>query len=58
MTKDYKYVVYPELESDFKEFYDRKNDPLEKRNLINEPEYAELIEQYAGKLDSMKMAVE
>lgn len=57
ITKDYKYIEYPEIEPGFREFYDRKNDPKEKDNLISNKLYSKLIEQYKIKLDSLKQAV-
>jgi len=52
--EQFKYIRYPELESGFEEFYDRINDPGEKRNLVNEPTYGRLVEEYKAKLDHMK----
>jgi arylsulfatase A-like enzyme len=53
----YKYIRYTELESGLEEFYDLASDPMEKNNLINEPEYAGLIEQHREKLEQMGAAV-
>ncbi|MEZ5014499.1 MAG: MopE-related protein [Chitinophagales bacterium] len=40
------------------EFYDLVNDPLEDHNLIFDPQYAGLVEQYRNILDSMMLAVD
>jgi len=43
-TDDYKYIHYHGI-WDTNEFYDIKNDPNELNNLIDEPEYQEIIKQ-------------
>ncbi|MBE0654389.1 MAG: sulfatase [Bacteroidales bacterium] len=58
VTEEYKYIEYPELESGFKEFYDRVNDPKEKYNLISDPRYSELIGHYSVRLDSLMYSVQ
>jgi arylsulfatase A-like enzyme len=57
VTADYKYITYPELESGFEEFYDLKGDPLEKRNLINDPAQQETIRQFRTRLAELKEQV-
>lgn len=57
VTEDYKYIEYPELKSEFKEFYDRKNDPKEKHNLIDDSNYQEQIQQYKSRMDSLLITI-
>ena len=56
--KDYKYIVYPELTSRFEEFYDLKNDPNEKVNLINHPDFKAQIAAYKAKYVKLQKEVE
>jgi len=51
---NFKYIIYPELKSGFEELYDLKNDPLEKINLINHPNYQAILETYRDKLVKLK----
>jgi arylsulfatase A-like enzyme len=44
--KDYTYLVYPELQSGFEEFYDMKKDPFQTNNLINDSDYHDIIEDF------------
>jgi len=55
--EEYKYVTYTELESGLEEFYDRTGDPNEKTNLIDDPAFAEIINEYKDKLATMQEAV-
>ena len=54
---EYKYIKYTELESGFEEFYNRIEDPKEKKNLIGDPALQELIAEYRLKLIEMQNQV-
>ena len=43
-TDRYKYIRY--LEGDGEELFDLQNDPGERRSLINDPKYKEVLEQH------------
>ncbi len=50
--EDYKYVHFAGLPP---LFFDRQNDPLEQRNLADDPAYAPQMLKYAAKLLSWRM---
>jgi arylsulfatase A-like enzyme len=52
--EEYKLITYTELESGLEEFYSRVEDPHEKNNLIDDPAYREIIEEYRSKLAEMQ----
>ena len=53
---NYKYISY-QCQSVTEEFFDLTTDPMENTNLIHDPSYAVLIDQYRNKLDSMRAAL-
>lgn len=55
ISEQYKFITYPDLSSGFEEFYDRIQDPFEKNNLIDNPEYESIIADYRVKLEEMKI---
>lgn len=65
-TDDYKIVFYyglpldatgasPEKTPAGWELYDMKNDPMEKKNIYNDPKYADVVEDMKKKLDDAKV---
>jgi len=53
---NYKYIHY-QCDQSTEEFFDLANDPGENNNLIKDPNYQALIQQYRVKLDSMRTAL-
>jgi iduronate 2-sulfatase len=53
-TDRYRYVQWRELDGSFKshELYDHKTDPIESVNLVDNPEYREVVEQLKKQLDA------
>ncbi len=52
-TERYKYIHYPELKDDIDELYDLKKDPIEMKNLINNPKYADVLKDMKTELDRL-----
>ncbi len=57
ISEDYTYLRYPELKSGFEEFYDLKKDPLQINNLVDDPVYQELLEEYRMKTEEWGLKV-
>ncbi|MFC2129396.1 sulfatase [Bacteroidota bacterium] len=53
VTTEYK-LVHFYYDVDEWELYDRKNDPMEMKNVYNDPEYAEVVEDLHKRLDDMR----
>ncbi len=54
ISEQYKFITYPSLSSGLEEFYDRIQDPFEKFNLIDNPDYQNIINAYRKKLEELK----
>jgi arylsulfatase A-like enzyme len=54
VTKDYKLIHYYFIEDEW-ELIDRKKDPLELRNVYNDPAYAEIRKDLHQRLDAMRV---
>ena len=52
-TERYKYIHYPELKDDIDELYDLKKDPIEMKNLINDPKYTRILKDLKKELDRL-----
>lgn len=52
-TERWKYFVYYEHTPPVEELYDMENDPQELNNLINDPEYAEVLKRLRKKTEEM-----
>jgi len=48
-----KYFIYPEADPIHEEYYDLVKDPGETTNLINDPEYADDVQQMRNRLDTL-----
>lgn len=46
--------IYAETEGDLPELYDLLNDPYQLTNLVNDPEYADILEDLKVRLDQAK----
>ncbi|MCM2369586.1 sulfatase-like hydrolase/transferase [Aporhodopirellula aestuarii] len=52
-TKRFKYFVYNEHSPVIEELYDLENDPLEKNNLVNNPEYSGILAELRKKTEEL-----
>lgn len=55
--KQYKYIRYLVDDPRDEELYDFKNDPQEANNLVNNPEYADLLKEMRTKLAAWQQRV-
>lgn len=53
-TESYKYIEYPQMINDINELYDLKNDPGEMKNLINNPDYKNILDKMKTRLEEQK----
>ncbi len=53
-TEQYKYSRYFEAKPILEELYDLRNDPMEARNLINDPKYAYMAERLRKRTDELR----
>ena len=54
ITKEYK-LVHFYYDVDEWELYDRKNDPLEMKNVYNDPAYAQIVVELKKKLQDLRI---
>ncbi len=54
VSEDYKFITYPGLASGFEEFYNLKEDPHEKTNLIDDPAHLDVIRAYRERLSELQ----
>lgn len=54
VTKEYK-LVHFYYDIDEWELYDRKNDPMEMKNVYNDPAYADVVKELHQKLDDLRV---
>jgi arylsulfatase A-like enzyme len=54
VTRDYK-LAHFYYDVDEWELYDRKKDPMELKNVYNDPEYAEVVEDMKERLDALRV---
>jgi len=53
VSKQYKYLRYPESEPPFEELYDLSEDPLEKNNLAQDAAHYELLKRMRARCDAL-----
>lgn len=53
-TDRFKLITFPYLPGDFKELYDLENDPLEMRNVFQDPMYAEIAADMVARLEAYR----
>ncbi len=53
VTKSAKYIIWPHYQ--YEEYFDLVNDPLEKGNVINRPEYASQVYKLKRRFDELKI---